>query len=429
MKGKGEGYSTPLDLIKSSLSEGSTKRGLLPNMRAMPNTPPLTGVLDDPRAKHPEAAKHFRTMRMLPPVPTLVETLPKAVPRVDQPGVILDESAEAHKLGSNLLQYLPASGEMIVAMHHFAWSGLNFVTVSGLTSAAVLSVKSPIQTMVLTLMKESVLIPGNVVGMYSCAKFLYAGTRAQLAGAGARTAYLTEAKDVKPADEARHIQTAYVMGIAWGELLVTQPSEALSTFNKARILPAGFNWKTPSNFSSLMMAGIGPRYCSGLINLSALCVLTDILKEHIPGNREFAAASAGAGAGVLAAVASHPFSALKDYTLLQSKFEAGKLRNASTVAIIKKICKQLQAHPKETLCLFFNKNTGKQIGLKMMNTAMIFSIMAGVEEFLSREPLDKVIPAANPNRFFSPTSNHDVPSIAPPANEKQQEDQSSGLKQ
>ncbi len=433
MKGRVEVPSNPLECLKDAMSNRSTKTDLRSMMAGMPISAPKGGVDDEKRARRIEMALAMRAMKgafaePLPVVPAPAEKLPAPTPTITQPEAVpaVDLSTVHPYLDNEGLLYIPNLG-VDVAMHKFAWTSANFITVSSITCAAVVSIQSPIKTMVVTLMKESVLLPTNVVGVYGCAKFLYAGTRAQLTGAGARTAYITEAKDVKPYDDTRLTQTAYLMGISWGELVLTQPSESLSTFKKARLLPTAFNWKTPSNLSSLVMAGMGPRYCSGLINLGCLCMLTDSLADQIPGNREFAKTTAGAISGIIAAIASHPTYALKEYTLLKSKFENGQLQNASTLGILKKIMKELKTAPKDTLWLFFNKNTAKSVSLRAMNTSLIFGIVSGLAEFLGKEPLDKVIPGANPkahpNGFFRSDLSQRANSTAP-AVETPRQDQS-----
>ncbi len=281
----------------------------------------------------------------------------------------------------------------------FSWDALNYMTVSAVTCASIVTVQSPTKTMLVSLAKDSKLIPSYTGGFLALARVMYRGTSSALSGSALRTAYVNGAKEVKPVEETRTTQAGYLISIAMGELAVKQIPESLSTLQKADLLPKKFNWKTPNNVYQLMSGGFTPKLMSGLINMGCLCMLSDAIAEKLPvANKDMAYALGGAGSGIIAALASYPFAAFGDYTLIQGTVSNdGKLTNVSSLSMLKKLVKEVNENPKAAL-KSFRKTAPSQLLIRVGLTAMIFTIVSVVGEALGKEPLKAVAPGLQPAR-------------------------------
>lgn len=289
-------------------------------------------------------------------------------------------------------------------VHQIIWNTANFTTIAAITSASIVAVQSPIKTVLLNTTKHGTLIPTYSGGILGLVRLLYAGTSASLSGSAMRTVYVTGAKNNRPVEDVSdkkwvskktvpEAQVGYVVCAALGDIAVTQIPESLSQLKKVPgLLPPGFKWRTLNNASQLMMGGFAPRFAAGMVNFSCLCVVEQEVSQRLPikdnKSKHFVA---GAVSGMTAAFCSYPFSAFKDYTLVQARVADGRLVNKGTIAVMKEMVQAVYAQPRQVSSAFF-KNAAKQLPLRMGLTGVIFSIVAGVGETLGNEPLKKVIP-------------------------------------
>ncbi|QMT59668.1 hypothetical protein [Legionella sp. PC997] len=308
------------------------------------------------------------------------------------------------KKGPDFPKWMPSMDQI----HTQVWNGLNFSTVALFTSFSIVFVQSPIKTMLVSLTKNGTMIPpyqGGVLGFFNA---MYAGTSASLSGSVIRSGYVSSAKGgSKPVEEnllkdegtlqeeGKKYSGAtwrYIGPMALGELLVTQISESLSTLRKGNILPENFKWKTPHNAWSLMSGGFIPRYGSGLINFTALCVLEDKIAKKLQFEGGKGHLISGAAAGAVAGGCAYVPTVYKDYLLLQSKVTPdGRLHNASTFKITKELFYCFLNDPKTSL-KSFGSMALKQVPMRMCLTAAIFGIVSSVGETMGPEPLKKVVP-------------------------------------
>lgn len=295
-------------------------------------------------------------------------------------------------------------------LHQFGWNTINFSTVAAATSASIISVQSPIKTMLLSLTKNGTFIPaipmaasGGVFGIF---RAFYQGTMASASSSVARTGYVTGVKGNKPVDEVTDgqfkgvkkkqlsLQTlGYISSAAFGDILITNGPDTLSQLKKVPdLLPKDFKWRTFHNSYKLMASGFVPRYLSGMVNFASLCLIEDEIASRLPFKDKNATHfAAGALSGMTAAVLSYPFAVFKDYTLVRSTVNNGKLINVSSIAVMKELTHTVMSNPKEAFKSFF-KLAAKQMPLRAGLTAAIFSIVAGVGEVLGTEPLKSVVP-------------------------------------
>ncbi len=311
-----------------------------------------------------------------------------------------------------IAQYAPALPSN-PEVHNFAWNTANFTAVAATTSLSIVAVQSPIKTLILNISKSGSFLPAASGGVFAIVRSLYQGVSASISGSAVRTAYVTGAKGGKPKEEVsegsvkegkiKHPTSfstfGYVLSAAFGDILVTQIPEQLSGLRKVNgLLPTDFKWRTMHNSYQLMAGGFVPRYVSGLVNFGALCVLEEkIASKSLIANKEMNHFFAGAVSGMTAAIISFPFTALKDYTLVQATVQDGKLVNKSTISVMKDLGSKLIADPKTATTAFF-KNAAKQLPLRIALTGMIFSIVSGVGSLLGNEPLKDVVP----ERFHPP---------------------------
>ncbi|KTC79034.1 hypothetical protein [Legionella cherrii] len=328
------------------------------------------------------------------PVTKPVAPAPKPVSVTPPPG----------KKGGSFPAWIPS----LEQVHQGLWSGLNFSTVALFTSGAIVSIQSPIKTVLVNLTKDKTILPPSAcqAGKLGMIRALYAGTSASLSGSLIRTGYVTGAKGgSKPVEEAilkdeagkeegKKYATAglgYVMAMALGDIGATQISESLSTLQKAGILPKNFKWKTVPNAWNLMMGGFAPRYVSGMVNFGALCVLEEVIAKNLPDHKgkHF---TAGMLSGMSAAFFAYPFTVFKDYTLVRSTVTAeGNLKSASSLKLTKDLFFAFISSPGAS-AKSFGEMALKQVPIRMGLTGVIFALVAGVGEAMGQEPLKKVVP-------------------------------------
>ncbi|MCW8410080.1 hypothetical protein OQJ13_13955 [Legionella sp. PATHC035] len=348
-----------------------------------------------------------------PPMQTLRQKL--QTPKIDTPVVPVTKPVVAAptpvsvtpppgKKGGSFPAWIPS----LEQVHQGFWGGLNFTTVALVTSGAIVSVQSPIKTILVNLTKERTMLPPSAFqgGKLGIVRALYAGTSASLSGSLIRTGYVTGAKGgSKPVEEAiikdesgkeevikyGTASIGLITAMALGDILVTQIPESMSTLQKAGILPKNFTWKTVPNAWNLMMGGFAPRYVSGMVNFGALCVLEEVIAKNLPDHKgkHF---TAGMVSGMSAAFFAYPFTVFKDYTLVRSSVTPeGKLKSASSLKLTKELFFAFISSPGAS-AKSFGEMALKQVPIRMGLTGVIFALVAGVGEAMGQEPLKKVVP-------------------------------------
>lgn len=300
--------------------------------------------------------------------------------------------------------------QAVAAGHQLGWDAANFLTTTGITCLSIVAIQSPVKTVLTSVMKNGTFLPPVNGGIASVCQVLYRGTSKSITGSAMRTAYIEGAKEAKPQDDSSLKNAGYVLSISMGELAVTQVTESLSTLEKADIVPKKFDWKTRHNFTNLMKCGFTPRYMSAIVNLGSLCVLSQNIAQIMPTqDKKLASAMGGAASGMIAGVGSYPFAALKDYILVQTTVQNGKLATVNELNVVKEMLGMLKDNPKLAMKKF-GETAAKQLPMRMALTAIIFSIVSGLSETLGSEPLKAVVPELEPkpsaNRlgFFSNAS-------------------------
>lgn len=303
-----------------------------------------------------------------------------------------------------LQSLIPSASET----HEAVWKGANFFTIAGTTSLAIAFVQSPVKSIILNLTMNGTLIPAFNGGLLGLAKAMYAGTFASLGGSTARTIYVTGAKNIKPGEERTQVKEEQslkeersqnkfsnfttIATIALGEIGITNISESLSSLKKIPgLLPADFKWSTPHNAARLLTGGFIPRFGSGMINFSALCVLEGKISGQLSfQDKKLVHFTAGALSGVTAAVCSYPLNAFKDYVQVQSSVKDGKLYNKSAFSAAQELFYSFRTNPLASL-KSLGVMSAKQLPIRMGLTGIIFGIVAGVGETLGQEPLKKIV--------------------------------------
>ncbi|KTC93143.1 MULTISPECIES: hypothetical protein [Legionella] len=300
-------------------------------------------------------------------------------------------------------------------LSELAYRAANSLTTTVVTACAVVVVQSPIKTALIHLTNGAGMPSYSSIGTLGFFRALYAGTIASLASSTARTAYVTAAKTGKPAEAKEsslheekpgtgNLQNPgpYVFYAAWGDIVITQVSETLSTLRKVNgLLPEGFLWY--KNIPQLMTNGLLPRYASGLVNFGALCILEDEIAKKVPfKDSKWRHLTAGALSGIAAGLASYPFAVLKDYVVIQAKVnEQNLLVNKSTFKVLGELGKAFFQSPRE-MGKTFLVNTLKQAPLRAGLTGGIFSVIAIVGETMGPEPLKAVKKhLTNSQNFFT----------------------------
>lgn len=323
----------------------------------------------------------------------------KTLNRVKLPEPVIEE------LPTHTANSLPLiSKAMADKCHELAWRGGNFVTTAGVVCTTIVSMQSPIKTMLTSLAKNGSFIPPYLGGTMAMFGVLYRGTSKTLSGSAMRTVYVEGSKQAKPHDDnPRMTKAGYMAAISLGELMVTQVPETLSTLDKAQVLPKDFNWKTPHNFSRIMKAGFIPRYASGLVNLSCLCLLSDNIAANLPiADKKLANSISGALSGMVAAIGSYPAAALKDHVIVQTTIKEGQVVSVNEIGVLKDMLVDFGKNPKAAMKKFC-AHAAKQLPMRMVQTALIFTIVNGVTEALGHEPLKAVVPGLAPKHAENPS--------------------------
>ncbi len=315
------------------------------------------------------------------------------------------------------------------------WNIANFTAVAGITSAAVISIQSPVKTLLMNLSKYNALLPNNYSsGTLSFFRALYAGTNTSIKGSAARTAYVTGTKENKPTEAVlneglikeenivedgikpnHRVNPGYIISAALGDTAVTQIPESLSQLKKVpQLLPANFKWHTPYNAYKLMSNGFVFRYSAGLINFMCMLQFEDQIANQLPINDKVKKhIIAGTLSGATAAFFAYPFAVYKDYLLAQTTVNnKGLLINAPSLITMKDLVNNFTKDPKKAIPQFLDM-TKKQLPIRMVLTATIFAIISGTEKILGPEPLTKIVPeqyqpTATSHRFFATSKTAEI---------------------
>jgi hypothetical protein len=320
------------------------------------------------------------------------------------------------------------SGRSWSVSQQYAWRAANFTVVAGSTTLCILAVQSPMKTMLVNLSRQRPIMPISNAGIFGVAKLLYAGTLSMLGGSFLRTSWNSVARESskvtdgtfakegstitdqtlsaelsesaigllarEAALEDKIARGQKVIGMSLGEMLLTNYSESLSTLRKVPdLLPADFRPGTMHNASRLIAGGFAPRFCSGLINMTSLCILEEKLASMMlsiedDGTRHFAS---GALSGMTGAFFSYPFALFKDYVQVQSEVKNGKLYNKGAFTSAKELYATFQVNPLNSL-KNFGIMSAKQLPMRLFLTGTIFGIIGGVGGRLGSEPLSAVVP-------------------------------------
>ncbi|WP_019215519.1 hypothetical protein [Legionella tunisiensis] len=316
-------------------------------------------------------------------------------------------------------------------LHQKTWDAANFATVAAITSGGIVSVQSPLRSLIASLSLHGTFLPPSAanVGFLSFMQTLYRGTAMSLKGSVARTVYVTGVKNNKPVEvvseeysssllreeelmQERGVKKlskeklGFVASASFGDMLVNQVPGSYSTLQKIPgLMPKDFKWYTPNNFYHLMKGGFVPGYMGGLVNFAALCVLEGHVANALPiKNKKAKHFFAGALSGSAAAFFSYPFAVACDYTIVRATITDGQLTSRTTLSVVKELFDSFKSNPKQAAQTFFG-NAAKQLPIRMALTAMIYSIISGVGETLGTEPLKRVVPleyqpGGNPQGFF-----------------------------
>jgi hypothetical protein len=293
------------------------------------------------------------------------------------------------------------------------WDAANFITVALATSTAVVCVQSPIKTMITSLSKSNVLFPAYQGGLLGCVRMLYTGTQATLGSSSLRVAYATGTKTNKGDSKEevvqaeRYARAAYVALAALGELLLIQIPSSLADYRKINIIPTGFKWWTPYNVVQLIKGNFAIKYGSSLVSCYSLCIIEPKYADYFyfttPTMTRFLS---GACSGMTAALLNYPLAVFVDYTQVRTVVKDGKLVNKGPLNSFKDLNRLFGVDPKASLFSFVF-NAGKQIPLRVVSSAAVFSMISGIGNALGQEPLQTIVPeryipspGRHPSTFF-----------------------------
>lgn len=294
-----------------------------------------------------------------------------------------------------------------------AYPILNFATVTFITSGTILIFNSPIRGLLKNYSKDKCFIPENHGGIWAFLKSLYTGTGAAFTGSTARSAYVINAKEgTKAVEEAKEhekapgknntLSIAYagkVLSYAFGDILVTQIPESLSGLRKGGQLPEHFSWK--KNILPLTTGGFGVRFSSSTASLGALFILEDQIAAQLPiENPCLKHTISGAMSALVSVPLTCPLAMLNQERELRTTVtREGSLANGKTMAVLKDIVEQMKNDPKKGLHIFVQDLTN-QLPIRMVNTVIIFAIIAGLGEVLGKEPLTSMAESSASRKLF-----------------------------
>lgn len=355
------------------------------------------------------------------------------------------EGVGTSQLGSSRFS-LPSLEEM----KSIAWGGLNFTVVAGMTCAAIVAVQSPVKTLLVNITKGSSMLPASSGGVFSVFKGLYVGTAASWTGSVIRTSYVTSTKplsetmtkkvemiardemvvrdEIKARSEVERTEVeklesekmtlakfGILMGMTFGEILVTNYSESKSTLQKASpevFTSSKINWRTPHNAYKLVAGGFAPRFATGMISFASMCELEGRIKNHLPiENKQLASFAAGAFSGMTAGFFAFPFALFKDHVQVQTTLVDGKLVNKSSISVAKGLFNSFKESPTASM-KSFGQMALKQVPIRMGLTGAIFSIVAGVSATLGNHPLENFVSKEN-TAVAEPAPSKEVVAEAP----------------
>jgi hypothetical protein len=290
------------------------------------------------------------------------------------------------------------------------WGITNLIMTPLVACGAITLAQSPVKTISLNLIKNKSAFP-SMSNKYKGFSFifhvinsLYRGTQSSLAGGLARTAYNTSARK---RNENIEEQQAYknklvnlylylaIVSAAFGEVLITGPFQNAANLKKVQgIIPAGFKWFDKHNLLKLTISGIAPRLLTSTVNFASIFIIEEKVAKLLCGtvkNDNLNHVLSGALSGACAATFSYLPAIFEDHRLLKTKVNNGRLINKNSFVLMQELFKEIQNDPKGSF-KNFAKDVPTQLGLRVILTAMIFSILSGVTNSLGDEPLKKMIP-------------------------------------
>ena len=333
--------------------------------------------------------------------------MPKELPSIQTPS----ESPTAN--------YSPSWPE---TLSHVGYQAANFIIPLAIISTSVALVQSPINTLLLKRIQQNnrpIPSPSSEmnVGFFMAARSLYTGMGANLAGSGARTAYVTGVKksgygtevveetskggeegllkdvleqkrDVKTVSINSFARVGYVAAVSLGDVVITNFHDTKSALLKLGTIDARFKSNSYHSLFKMGTSGMGARYGAAMVNFSALCMGEEYVSSWMPeeehSKNHFIS---GAISGMFAAVFSLPFSYYRDYALSKVTVSHGKLVTPSTRGLIADALVQAKAAGFAQTVKDMSKRLLVDAPLRMGRTGAVFGLVTGISDALGAEPL------------------------------------------
>ncbi|KTD78358.1 hypothetical protein [Legionella waltersii] len=338
-------------------------------------------------------------------------------------------------------QYLAKTPVMTTPLAEYkplAWDFLNFMTKASVISGAIVSVQSPIKTILVKGTQSGKLTAAFTVPATSATSFpfqavvksLYAGTFSGLKGSLMRTAYVTNVKGssakseehaVEPSAKTRG-QFPFLFWSAVGESLVTGRSNSVSQLQKLGILtPANmeiirfrFNKESVVNNAKLMSTGFAAKTSKSLLNLYFLCVLEEIMANKITfGPESSRHLVSGVMTGFTATMFSFPFDYYADIMQGKTTVQNRKLQSPYSFQVLGSAAKEMFLNPYGTSRYFFTQYF-KQVPVRAVLTGAIFGIISSVSDVLGEKPAENMYDYAKSKRVtFFGSKDSDKPVATP----------------
>jgi hypothetical protein len=291
------------------------------------------------------------------------------------------------------------------------WNAANWGASIMATSAAVVAVHSPLNTMIMTSLKHGKFLP-NATGFLATARLLYTGTGAGLVGSAGRTAYctttkkgaVTEAAEISTAEisaleesvegsSSRKGKTGYVCAVAAGDVMVMQIPGNLGQLR--RVIEEPFVWHSAPNLYKLSKTGIMTAYAGALVNFGSLCVLEDAYARNLPiKNGKVKHFCAGVASGITAGVSAYPFGYYRDYVLSQASIRNGVITTPKCSDVAKTALDFVRTQGLNEAVKQAAKTCKQQIPLRAGRTGLTFGVLAGMGELVGEKPLGETPPKA-----------------------------------
>lgn len=293
------------------------------------------------------------------------------------------------------------------------WSAANFVTVVGLTSAAISVLHNPMNVYMYTKVSNTPLVMSNIwngIGAYYVATMTRMGyiTGARkierIKNLEDNEANVEKPHDLTTLNSRKPIMTIpeKVLYFSLGEVFTVQISEVLSQIRKLPLEHLkNFVWHTKYNVYQLSVTTVGARFCFGYINFLSLCKAEPFYASKININDPtLNHLCAGAASGVTAALFSFPFSYYRDYSLSKVTVVNGNISVLGTLNTLNILFKDITN-------LRIMKIGVEQLLPRLLRTSTRFALLAGIGTACGEEPLGYFFPKKDKSiGFFSQNNNH-----------------------